>query len=298
MKKWSRLLCTALTLAALLIVPPARAEKNVPGLTPRLPRTVTEYGVNYETKEWVPIRQWTYTCENGYPVRVDCLEYYLDAHFFTTHKYVFENGVPVARETYDGEDNCVTSVEYLNGWPYVITRRFGNGNAVGTDYFQYANGDGWFTLVLHEYNATDPDNPDVEDHAEEAHAVSVTVSNGLPVHTVNTGMYAHWGGETKKEWLRFNGTYTVIYDADGIAVSTSAVFRRGPDGAQDLFEVTRQNGLVTEAMALCPQDTGWEAVSKYVFTYTEEEMSPARYAVMINSFLLGEENNYYYFFWY
>ena len=37
----------------------AMAEGGVPSLTPRLPKTVTEYNVDFETKAWVPIGQPT-----------------------------------------------------------------------------------------------------------------------------------------------------------------------------------------------------------------------------------------------
>ena len=37
------------------------AEEGVPSHTPRLPRTVTEYSMDFETKEWQPVRSWSYT---------------------------------------------------------------------------------------------------------------------------------------------------------------------------------------------------------------------------------------------
>ena len=53
-------------------------EGSVAGLTPRLPKTVTEYAMDFETKQWEATRLWTYTYENGYPVLVDCFDLYED----------------------------------------------------------------------------------------------------------------------------------------------------------------------------------------------------------------------------
>ena len=49
-------------------------------------------------------------------------------------------------------------------------------------------------------------------------------------------------------------------------------FRMGPPGAADLLTITRENGRITE-------------------------ISPARYAMMINDLVMGT-NNYYVYFWY
>ena len=55
---------------------------------------------------------------------------------------------------------------------------------------------------------------------------------------------------------------------------------------------------MTEAVVLYPYSNSWTAMSKFVFTYADETMPLSRYATMINSFLLGEENNYYKYYWY
>lgn len=111
-------------------------------------------------------------------------------------------------------------------------------------------------------------------------------------------MYANWGAETEKEWLRFNGTYTASYDGDGIVVSTSSVVRAGRSGIDDRFEAFRENGLITEATVLYPEGSSWAGMTRFVFEYTDMETSHGRYATMINSFLMGESNNYYKYFWY
>lgn len=273
-------------------------EGGVPSLTPRLPKTVTEYNVDFETKAWIPIRSWSYTYEHGYPVLVDCYEIEFGTHSLTAYEYEFENGLPVSRTSTDEARGYVTTVEYVNGRPYNTTTRSDDGTYISKDRFQYANGDDYFTLLLHENHSVFPETPEMNDDSEEVDAVSVTSSNGLLVRTVNTGMYANWGAEVEKEWLRFNGTYTASYDGDGIVVSTSSVMRAGRSGIDDRFEAFRENGLITEATVLYPEGSSWTGSTRFVFEYTDMEMSHGRYATMINSFLMGESNNYYQYFWY
>ena len=273
-------------------------EGGMPSLTPRLPKTVTQYDADFETKDWRPVRSWTYTYENGYPVLVDCCEIELDVHSLTACAYEFENGLPVSRTSADETRGDVTTVEYVKGRPYNITTRSDDGTYISIDRFQYANGDDYFTLLLHENHSVFPEAPEMNDDSEEVDAVSVTASNGLLVRTVNTGMYANWGTEDEKEWLRFNGTYTASYDGDGIVVSTSSVLRTGPSGIDGRYDAFREDGLVTEATILYPEGSTWAGMTRFVFEYTDMEMSPGRYATMINSFLMGESNNYYKYFWY
>ena len=122
---------------------------------------------------------------------------------------------------------------------------------------------------------------------------------GLLVKTVNTGMYANWGGEEAEEWLRFSGTYTAEYDGDGIVAETSAVHRVGPSGTDNRFELTREDGAVAEGVCYAPgEGDTWLAVSRFTFEYTDTETTPSRYAQMINSFLMGSENSYYKYNWY
>lgn len=273
-------------------------EGSVAGLTPRLPKTVTEYAMDFETKQWEATRLWTYTYENGYPVLVDCFDLYEDTHYLTTHRYTFQGGVPVTRETTDDGSDVVARVQYSQGRPYHIFKQDARQTMVSADYFQYANGDDYFTQLLHTYSAFDPEHPEYIEQMEETDAISVTANNGLLVRTVNTGMYANWNPETPKEWLRFDGTYAAVYDCDGIVICTSSVHRTGYSGIDDRFEAIRENGLITEATVLSRDINGWSGLSKFVFEYTEEEMPASRYATMINSFLMGEENNWYKFFWY
>ena len=73
---------------------------------------------------------------------------------------------------------------------------------------------------------------------------------------------------------------------------------RVPPGAADLLTIKRENGRITEIIHSL-QYAGQEpkADMKLVFHYTDTEISPARYAMMINDLVMGT-NNYYVYFWY
>ena len=193
-------------------------------------------------------------------------------------------------------------MEYNNGRVYNVTSESRDGLTRSAIYFQYAHGDEYFTLALHERIQLPSEDGGFDDHMEEADAVSVTTKDGLLSKTVNTGMYANWSeasGE-EKQWLRFSGTYAAEYDGDGLLSAASAEHRIGPSGIEFKCEMTKENGLVTEAVKLEPDygTGGFSPASRFVFEYTDIEIPAGRYAAMINSFVTGSHNNYYYYFWY
>lgn len=272
------------------------AEETV--ITPRLVKTVTEYGIDFETNEWTPLRIWNFTYENEYPVSVDLYEIDADIHVVTSFSYVFENGVPTKRETHDSTGGLLSTAEYRNGCIYNVYEQSDIKNC--SLFYQYGNGDEYFTLVLRDERSYYSEGADhVGYFAEEVDAVSVTVRSGLLVKTVNTGMYANWGGEEEKQWLRFSGTYTAEYDEDGIVAVTSAVHRVGPSGIENRYETTKEGGTVTEGIVFSPTSNGpWISQSRFTFEYSDIETTPSRYAQMINSFLMGPESSYYKYNWY
>lgn len=297
----------ALLLAAMLLSMPLACaaeesqieEGGIPSLNPRLPQSVTEYTLDFESKEWLPARTWTYTYENAYPVLIDCYEEEGDFHTVIEYQYEFEGDLPVKRTSVNEQTGNETTVEYVKGRPYNVFSKSGDGRTyISRDHYQYANGDDYFTLFLHEHHSIFPDDPEMNDDAEEVDSVSVTSSNGLLVRTVNTGMYANWAPTTEKEWLRFNGTYSASYDGDGIVDTVFSVSRVGRSGVDNRFEAYREDGLVREATVLSQDGTSWSGMTRYTFEYTDTEISAARYATMINSFLMGEENNWYRYLWY
>ncbi|MBR6391941.1 MAG: hypothetical protein IKS12_01535, partial [Eubacterium sp.] len=170
--------------------------------------------------------------------------------------------------------------------------------------FQFAKGKTYFTMVMHNSNFYNYENPgELDSYMQEADSVALTLKNGLLKKTVNVGLYANFNVGDSMEWERFNGTYRADYDKYGILKQTSAKFRMGPSGKQESFKVTRKNGLVTQVIRrrwMKPQGKKgyWQNEEKIVFKYTNKKISKQRYAMMINAAVIGSDNNYYLYYWY
>ncbi len=260
------------------------------GLT--LVKSVQIFDPDYADGGWTLARVVTYEYENGYPTRIDTYYPDSDEHQISTFEYTFEDGQPVSCKEYDAEGKLQKTKTFENGRiSEIITGAEGSGS-YGRTMYQYANGDAWFTLQL---SSTGYDNFTME----EVDSIQVTAKNGLLERTVNSGLYANWNEGEEKVWQRFNGTYTACYDADGIICGTSSVFRAGPDGGQDRFELTKEKGRVKEAV-MSIQYAGQEPMltGRCVFEYTDIGIDPARYSNMINEHLMGPGNNYYRYYWY
>lgn len=266
--------------------------------SPALVSTVTEYSIDFETNEWKDPKVYAYTYENAYPSAV-VISQSDSEEVRTEYEYTFDGGLPTLRKSVSEEVEQI--VEYNRGRVYRATSDSLDGTNKETDYYQYANDDEYFTFLLHENHHIEPEDSGIIGFdMEETDSVSVTAEDGLLVKTVNTGMYANWNNGDVKEWQRFNGTYTAEYDADGIVKQTSVLFRSGPSGDESRFDVTKEDGRVTEVIVMNRNsDTDeYHPFSKFTFEYTDEEISAARYAAMINSFIMGETGNYYRYFWY
>lgn len=252
-----------------------------------------------ETNDWELQQTLTYEYENGYPVKFERNEPMAEENAVTTFVYTFgEDGLPATREDHDKDGALLRTTTYRSGSPFDIRFQDADGSQNGMLMYQFGNGDGYFTLqVGSTYYAPDSDDT-VGFTMEEVDSVQVTTANGLLRKTVNSGIYANWNDGEEKQWERFNGTYAAEYDADGILQSTSSEFRMGPPGAADLLKITRENGRITEIVHSL-QYAGQEpkADMKYVFHYTDTEISQARYAMMINDIVMGT-NNYYVYYWY
>ena len=289
-------ICAILAMTGCASAQPAQPAASAS--EPKLVKTVTEYAVDYETKDWTAVRVFEYTYENGYPVEIKTTELEWDGIIANTYEYTFEEGVPVSRTEYNSDGVQTQVMEYNEGRPYHAVSASADGISKGDIYYAYANGDEYMTLLLsanHGYQEGQ-----LSDTMEEVDSVEVTTENGLLKKTVNSGMYANWGVQDEKEWMRFNGTYTANYDENGIVTDTSGIFRAGPSGPQYKIEKTMENGLVTELVKQVPDndpDT-WMNESKYTFEYTDTAISQSRYAQMINYFALGEFNQYYAYNWY
>ena len=61
---------------------------------------------------------------------------------------------------------------------------------------------------------------------------------------------------------------------------------------------TEENGRITEITRYTPSGGEWKPYEQYVFEYNDTEISPSRYATMINYFIADHGGNYYYYNWY
>ena len=290
----------ALILAVLLLLSCTACGGKTEKTDPALADSVTVYSVDYETGEWTVWSKTALTYENGRPKAVTTS--YPDADYETvqTFSYVFEDGVPASMALY--EDGVLKSTaEYVNGRLSQVTNAYDFAENSRSLTYIYGNGDDYFTLVLHSSHMGDPSDPDAPFYnTEEIDEVSVTAENGLLRKTVNRGLYTNWMDGEDREWMRFNGTYACSYDSEGILSSTSSEYRSGDTPVDYIFEVTRENGRVTEVVRKRKDmGTGEETNdAKIVFEYSDIPTDDARYSLMINAFILEEGNTFYIYNWY
>ncbi len=298
MKKRVLALLMTCTIFAAAESAPAQSEEKI--TDPRLVKTATEYGLNYETGEWYKMNVYEYTYENAYPVEIKTTNSDGEVMPLNTFEYTFKDDVPMTRKDYLDKE-LIKIVEYDQGRHYHEKKIYMDGSKeidVGNNYYAYSNQDEYMTQFLtetFEYN----DEDGIVATMEEVDSVLVTTQNGLLEKTVNTGMYANWGIDEKKEWMRFNGTYTINYDKNGIAADTSAIYRKGESGPQYRVEKTIENGLITEIVVQnCINDKEeWAPEKKIIFEYTDTSISESRYAWMMNAFAM-EYNAGYIYNWY
>ena len=281
---------------------------------PALVSKVTQYEIDYSSDagDWVESRSYEYEYRDAYPVSQKTTEY--GNVLVDDFKYEFKDGKPVKMTHKSQSDEATFNVRYTKkGLVNRVRTIDSTGRKFGEKVFQYGNRDEYFTLVLHENIISQPEDP-VVDHMEEVDSVMITSENGLLRKTVNDGLFANYNDEEEKIWTRFDGSYTANYAANGILDNTTAVFSTFPgSGNQYKFDLTIENGRVTEAVRnrWAPADNAneendsadenegvWEPEVRFVFEYTDTEISQARYASMINCFLLEGGGNYYIYNWY
>ena len=274
--------------------------------SPALVSKVTRYEIDYQTGEWYQKEDTEFEYENSFPVSIKSHDYDAEMDSSQTFEYEFNGDLPVKMKRYNSDGDHDMTASYTKKG---LRNRdhFYNEGGTREIVYQYGNRDQYFTLVHHEALNYDPENPDgPKDHMEEVDSVIVTSEDGLLRKTVNDGLYANWGDLETKEWHRFFGSYTMEYDPNGIAALASAKFSIGTNsGPQEKYEVTISNGRVTEAVLSrnsfdqgSDEEGTWEAAIKYVFEYTDTEISADRYASMINDFLLEGGGTYYIYNWY
>jgi len=277
--------------------------QTAPISSPALVSKVTKYMIDYSSEDlpWIDQATFEYEYKDGYPVLYTRTEGGEATPM--EFKYEFANGKPVrmTRNSESGETVLKTSYN-KKGLVNRVKTYENSGRKIGEQVFQYGNRDEYFTMVLHE-NIISPADEPVTDHMEETDSVIITAENGLLRKTVNDGLFANYNDKEEKIWRRFDGSYTAVYDENGILSETSAIFKSFPgSGKQNKVDLTIEDGRVTEAILsnwIPDGDSGtWEPDSKFVFEYSSEEISPARYASMINYFLLEGGGNYYIYNWY
>ena len=264
----------------------------------RLLESVQTYRRDYQYDDWELALTTSIEYENAYPVMIENLDNYDDAEpSKTVFEYTFDGEKPVTRTENNLANNTITTVTYNDGRVYDYEMRSLGSGSTAKQMFQYGNGGEYFTMVLHdEFRSGEGFGPDVM--MEEMDSVSVTTENGLLKRTTNTGIYTKWSEGEEKKWVRFNGKYSADYDDDGIVSLLSAVYLLTGYEEQGKFEVKKENGIITEITRYIPGDGGWMPYEQYVFEYNDTEISPSRFATMINYFIADHGGNYYFYNWY
>ena len=265
----------------------------------RLIKSVIEY--EKSKNEWRKFAYIEYDYEYKYPIEKRLYEYEEKEPIITKFKYTFKDSIPTKRREFDESGIKKLEVKYKKG--NIIEEKTIQADQSGSyeKIYQYANNDKYFTLVFHKgVNKDTSGNNYPNYYAEEVDAVSTTVEKGLLKKTINTGLYSNWDDGQDDEWLRFNGTYTVNYDNDGIINNTSVKNRVGYSGKEYKYEHVYVDGRIEETTRYKynPSTESWEEDRKYDFEYTNEKIDADRYASMINANIMEEGNTYYIYMWY
>lgn len=263
-----------------------------------LVKSVDCYSWDYGNDDWQLALTTSIEYENAYPVMIENLDNYEDAvPAKTVFEYTFDGEKPVTRIETDLANNTKATVKYNDGRVYDYDMKHLDGGSTEKQMYQYGDGGEYFTMVLHDdFMSGEGYAPDVM--KEEMDSVSVTTENGLLKRTTNTGIYTKWSEGEEKKWVRFRGIYSADYDDDGIVSFLSAVYSDTGYEEQGKFEVKKENGRITEITRYTPSGGEWKPYEQYVFEYNDTEISPSRYATMINYFITNHGGNYYYYNWY
>lgn len=263
-----------------------------------LPSKVTIYE-RYKD-EWRKYSTLKYEYQNDYPIKKELYEYDETTPKTTRYDFTIKNGKPTSQKIYDQDNNLTLTVKYKNGKVMSEKSVLDDGASTHEKLYQYANNDNYFTLVFHKNVSKDTSGNNYPTYyAEEVDSISVTLENGLLKKTINTGLYSNWDDGDDDEWLRFNGTYTVNYDKNGIISNTSVKNRVGYSGKEYKYELKKSGGKIVEAIRYKYNDSTktWEENKKIEFEYTDIKIDKYRYASMINAHIMEDGNTYYIYNW-
>lgn len=261
--------------------------------------SVKTYQKDASTGDWTLQNTVTIEYENAYPVMFTAQAADDQEHpVITTCEYTFDGDLPLTRIETDHITKDETMAEYQNGKLYNVDFKAGNKGISTKSMYQYGNDDEYFTLALTEtHEAASGEDPACTN--EEVDSVTVTTQNGLLQSTANSGVYANWVDGDKKEWQRLRGVHTAEYDGDGIVTALSDDFGKDGKTIGNRFIVTRDGGRITEVVEQIPdEEESRTDLTKYEFEYNDTEITPARYCLMMNWFIVGNQNSYYHYNWY
>lgn len=275
--------------------------------SPALIKSVIKYEVSGKTNKWKKSEKTSYTYKKKYPTKASSYDYYVKDKTVRKFSYKFSGKVPKKMTLKHSDGIPTTTYKYTKRGLVSKIAAGPDKNGKRVLWFIYGNKN-YFTTVLHDYiNIEEAEDSSKEhNYAEEIDSVAVTTrKNGLLKKTVNHGLFANYTNAEKRKWFRFDGTYTVKYDTDGIANLTTAKFKTFPGSGKQLkFKVYKKNGLITKVIRYiwdgdAKKGKGaWSRDEKLVFTYTKTKIDKIRYASMINAQIMDENNNYYMYNWY
>ena len=274
--------------------------KSKNNLDARLVKSITVYSIDSNTKEWNKTMTKEYTYEKEYPVSLEIHDYINDNVAKNTFEYEFDNNNKAkTMKKYDNDKVIELSTEYADGKIMKVDTWNTDSTVKRTTFFQYEEDNQYFNLVLHSSHKNSSDQSENSDF-DEINSISIKNKNGLLNKTVNKGLYTKARENDTKEWVRFNGTYTVNYDENGIISSTESIYRDDHPVDKLKYDLKIENGKVVESIKYVwdALEEKWQPEEKVVFEYTDTKISNERYADMINANIIEDENNFYIYRWY
>ena len=246
---------------------------------------------------WLLHDTTTVEYEKAYPIRFTTVtEDENENPKVTACEYIFDGDHPLTRTETVGSANTKTTAEYQNGRLSTLT--IDSAAQYTATVYQYGGDDDHYTLALTETRKTESgDDPAVVN--EQVDSVIVTTQNGLLKTTSASGVYANWKDGDKKEWQRLRGSYIADYDDDGIISMMSTDLGKDGKRIEKRFVTTRDGDRITEIVEEIPgEEDSWVQMMKYEFEYNDTAISPERYSLMMNRFLVGDQSGYYTYNWY
>lgn len=269
-------------------------------LKPALLKSATMYEIDYETNEWKKKTTKEYEYENNYPISIKTIENEGENEKTDTLEYEFNNNTVKSMKKYNNNGVLEFGAEYSNGKIMRIDAWSEDKTIKKSTFFQYEEeNEDYFNLVLHASHKNS-ENQEENSNFDEVNTISIFTKNGLLNKTINKGLYTKTNEDGSIEWVRFNGTYTVNYDENGILSSTESIYKDNHPTDRFKYEAKIENEKVVEVIKYkwSSNDETWQKEQKVVFDYNDTSIDSKRYATMINAHIIEEDNNFYIYRWY